>query len=210
MSKSRPSLIRRLFGLLALVALLLCAWRWRAPLLVGMARAWMVNEPVPHADAIVVLGGGLEDRPFVAAQFYHEGRARRILLAQPQLSPTAEMGLTQPEADVAWQVLRRKGVPDEAVQMIGSNVTSTLDEARAIKVWAQQNKPGTLLVPTDVFHTRRARWILQRTLKGTGVDVRVTAIEPRRYQSTNWWQHEDGLIAFQNEVVKFGYYLLKY
>ena len=41
-------------------------------------------------------------------------------------------------------------------------------------------------------------------------EVHVTAIDPPGYRGTNWWQHEDGLIAFQNEVVKSFYYRLKY
>ncbi len=64
--------------------------------------------------------------------------------------------------------------------------------------------------PTDLFHTRRARWICAKVLRGTGVEVRMAAVDSPLYCATNWWQHEEGLIAFQNEVVKSLYDHLKY
>src|ERR1039458_2085853 len=72
---------RRLLGLsvLCLLCSVLC-FAFRSPLLTGLANAWIVNEPLERADAIVVLGGGLEIRPFEAARLYHEGLAPKVLL----------------------------------------------------------------------------------------------------------------------------------
>jgi len=36
------------------------------------------------------------------------------------------------------------------------------------------------------------------------------AIDPVRYNATNWWQREEGVIALQNEWLKTVYYRLKY
>jgi len=30
------------------------------------------------------------------------------------------------------------------------------------------------------------------------------------YTPADWWQHENGVVAFQNEVLKFFYYWFKY
>ncbi|MEI8042873.1 MAG: YdcF family protein [Verrucomicrobiota bacterium] len=176
----------------------------------GLATAWIVNEPLAKADAIVVLGGGLEYRPFAAARLFREGVSQHILVTQPELSPTAQAGLVVPEFDLARQLLLTNGVAPGAIQALGTNVTSTRDEALALAAWVRLNHARSVLIPTDVFHSRRVRWIFSRALRGTGARVCVTAIEPTRYQSTNWWQHEEGLIGFQNEVVKSAYYHLKY
>src|ERR1017187_3127237 len=61
------------------------------PLLPGLANAWIVNEPLAKADAIVVLGGGLEIRPFEAARLYQEGLAPKILLMDVKPSPTTKL-----------------------------------------------------------------------------------------------------------------------
>ena len=47
-------------------------------------------------------------------------------------------------------------------------------------------------------------------LTGSGAVPRIVALDPLEYTSADWWQHEEGLIAFQNEVIKFVYYRLKY
>lgn len=194
---------------LCLLLLILC-FVFRAPVLTGLARLWIVNDPPAKADAILVLGGGLEYRPFVAASFYTNGLAPKILMAQPKLSPTAEMGLTVPEYQIAHNVLLRLGVPANAIEMIGTNVSSTREEALAVRQWADQNRARSVLIPTDLFHTRRVRRMFHRALRGSTTEVRIVAVELPRYNASNWWQHEEGLITFENEVIKSLYYWLKY
>jgi hypothetical protein len=102
---------------------------FHTPLLTALANAWIVNEPLEKADAIVVLGGGLETRPFAAAALYQLSTNNyphcKVLLTQPEVPPTARMGLTVPEFVIARQVLLSNGMPATAIQMIGTNVTST-------------------------------------------------------------------------------------
>jgi uncharacterized SAM-binding protein YcdF (DUF218 family) len=192
------------------VLLSLLCFLFRAPILRGLADAWIVNDPPSHADAIVVLGGGLETRPFAAARLYREGYAPRILVTRPKASPTDEIGLTPREQDIARQVLVREGVPDSAIVGIGEDVQSTHDESLALGAWLRTNHASRVLIPTDVFHTRRVRWAFSKQLKGSGVAVSVEAIPVREYTVADWWRHEQGLVAFQNEVLKMGYYWLKY
>lgn len=61
-----------------------------------------------------------------------------------------------------------------------------------------------------VFPTRRVRWIVERELGAVGVRVMVDALIPREYAITDWWRHEEGLTAFQNEVIKYLFYRIKY
>jgi predicted dehydrogenase len=42
-------------------------------------------------------------------------------------------------------------------------------------------------------------------------EVQVTAlVDKNTTRANDWWRHEEGLIAFQNEWVKLPYYWLKY
>jgi uncharacterized SAM-binding protein YcdF (DUF218 family) len=209
---------------------------FRSPLLRAAANAWIINDPVTHADAIIVLGGGLEYRPFAAARIYsnlvHQStlnpqrstpNSLKVLITQPELPPTTQMGLTLPEFVLARQVLLTNGVPASAIQMLGTNVTSTRDEALAVRAWLATNSATCIIIPTDILHTRRVRWIFQKALSdirlpasdlrppaSDRIQVRVAAVELPRYSATNWWQREEGLVSFQNEVVKSLYYHLRY
>jgi hypothetical protein len=54
------------------------------------------------------------------------------------------------------------------------------------------------------------RWVVERELAGTGTRVQVPALDNPDYNPSNWWNDEKGVVEFQNEVIKYGYYRLKY
>lgn len=203
--------LRRLAWLLAFgCGLLLMACVFRAPLLTGLAEVWVVNDPVTKADAIVILGGGLENRPFAAAKLFHDGVAPQILYMNVRLSPAEELGITSPEKEQTHRILLSNNVPETAMTVIGTNVASTYDESRAVRAWIEKTGTKSIVIPTDPFHTRRVRWIFIRELRDTKTQIHVVAIKPLRYGIEDWWQHEEGVIAFQNEWAKLPYYWLKY
>jgi len=183
---------------------------FRAPLLTGLADAWVVNDPVTKADAIVVLGGGVENRPFAAAKLYHEGVAPMILYTDVRPGPAEEMGIVSPEAQLTRRILLSNNVPETAMTMIGTNVASTYDEAMAVRAWVDKTGAKSIIIPTDPFHTRRAFWIFNQELRGLKTEVCVVPVNPVRYRTRDWWRHEEGVIAFQNEVIKYIYYRLVY
>ena len=94
--------------------------------------------------------------------------------------------------------------------VIGTNVASTFDESRAVRAWAQKTGASTIIITTDMFHTRRARWIFRRELRDLPVKIGVVPVDPIRYKINNWWQNEEGLIQFQNELIKSLYYHSKH
>ena len=201
---------RLCLALLALGILLLAGYVFRAPILRTSADLWIVNQSVTNADAIVVLGGGLQTRPFAAAKLYHEGLAPRILLMNVRSDPTTELGITSTEQELTRKVLLAQGVAETNLVAIGNRVASSHDEAMAVRDWAKQSGAKRLLIPTDLFHTRRARWLFEKELGGMSVAVIVTAVPTGQYTAANWWQNEEGLVSFQNEVIKYAFYRLKY
>ena len=207
-----PKRLRRLLWFSASAcALLLGCYIFRAPLLTGLANAWIVNDAPEKADAIVVLGGKPDIRPFEAARLYHAGVAPRILYMDVKLTPAAEKGQMLSEREITRRILLSNDVPDTAMTAVGNGVNSTYDESLAVRSWlATNNSAKTILIATDLSHTRRARWIFRKELQGAGVQVRIHAIDPPEYGTTNWWKHEEGLIAFETEFIKDAYYHLKY
>jgi hypothetical protein len=97
----------------------------------------------------------------------------------------------------------RNNVPESALLAVGTNVASTYDESRAVRAWAKQTGATSIIITTELFHTRRE-------LRDTPVKIYVSAVDPVRYKINNWWRNEEGLIAFQNEVIKSVYYRFEY
>jgi uncharacterized SAM-binding protein YcdF (DUF218 family) len=207
----RPSRFRKwLWRIVALLVVALAAYALRAPILRGVANAYVVDDPVAKADAVVVLGGGANTRPFAAAKLFHEGYAPRVLVMNTEREPTDELGVTTPDSELNRRVLRALKVPDAAITAVGRDVASTHDEAMAVRDWAQRNGAKRVIVPTDLFHTRRVNWLFSRTLNPIGAKVCVRAIPDWKFSTTNWWQHENGLVSFQNEAMKLALYWCRY
>ncbi len=186
------------------------AWTARAPLLRGVADLWIVSDPLMPADAAVVLGGGLEDRPFAAAEFYHRGLVKRVLVSQVAEERSGTIGAVPGHTEANRLVLLSLGVPATAIESFGTSNKSTKDEALALRQWAESHAVKALIVPTEIFGTRRVRWMFRREFEGQDVRIIVPSYEPSQYTAAEWWKTEQGIVAFQNEILKYLYYRLKY
>jgi uncharacterized SAM-binding protein YcdF (DUF218 family) len=196
-----------LAGILA--AVIVTGWTARAPLLRSAAEAWIAGDDPEPADAVAVLGGGLDTRPFAAADYYRRALVKKVLISNVGADPAERLGVLSSHVEYNRRVLLKLGVPESAIEPVGENLANTYQEVRALRDWATRTKARSIIVPTEVFSTRRVRWTLHRVLGGTVV-IRVTALAPYGYDRDNWWQHEAGVIAFQNEVIKYLYYRMKY
>ena len=205
---------RRFVGRLGVAIFLLVAvgvgiWLQRASLLRGVAELWIISDQVTPADAVAVLGGDLDTRPFVAADLYKRGLVPRVLVSQVKEGRASTLGLIPGHSELNRMVLLKLGVPDAAIAMFGEANGSTKDEAVALRDWADGHDISRIIVPTECFSARRVRWIFDREFAGTSVRLEIPTFGAD-YTCTEWWKSEAGMIAFQNEVMKYLYYRLKY
>src|SRR5258706_9846749 len=116
------------FAALAAVLLIVLLYVFRIPILIGAANAWIVNEPITNADAVVILGGGLQYRAFEAIKLYEAGKCRKLLVVKVELEPSDEAGVTEPDHVKVKRLLEKKGVPSDAIIEIGDACSSTWDD----------------------------------------------------------------------------------
>ncbi len=209
--KLRPHRSLRIFWIsVALAATLVAvgAYLLRSPLLAVAAQAWVVDDVPAQADAIAVLGGGAQFRTFAAARLFHAGVAPRVAFLDVGLGPDerARGETVSGETRLLRAVLLNERVPEENIVLVGRGETSTAEEARALREWAVKSGVKRLLIPTDYFHTRRVSWYFRKVFAGSGVETCVQAVPAGAYTPADWWRHEDGVIAFQNEVIKTALY----
>src|SRR5262245_15777671 len=195
---------------LLLAVLAAGVWLGRALLLRVAADLWIVSDPINPSDVAVVLGGTLEVRPFAAAEVYHKGLVTKVLVSQVAEARYTALGGIPGHSELNRMLLVRLGVPEAAIEMFGQANNNTRDEAHALKEWANQHRISRIVIPTEIFAARRVRWIFTREFAGSSVRVEVPSFEPPGHTRAGWWKTEAGMVAFQNEILKYLYYRLKY
>jgi uncharacterized SAM-binding protein YcdF (DUF218 family) len=195
---------------LVLTGLSAGAWLAREPLLRGAADLWIVSDEVTHADVVAVLGGEIEVRPFAAADLYHRGLVKKVLVSSNEENRAVVIGAAQGHAETNRRVLLKLGVPENAIETFGQANKNTKDEAVALREWVERHRASSIIIPTEVFAARRVRWVFNREFAGRGIRIQVPSFEPPDYTPREWWRTAAGLITFQNEVIKYIYYRLKY
>lgn len=168
-----------------------------------------VSEAPRPVDAVLVLGGGVDTRPFVAAALVKKGLAKRVLL--PSVKPTQDAvdGTHPDEVTITRKVLLARGVPEECITVLPGEVNSTEDEANVLNRILQSQPGITVAVVTSDFHTRRARGIFRAVLGARIKQVHFVAAPTDGFGSSDWWQCEEGTCTYLNEYAKLIVYTLK-
>ena len=186
------------------------AWFQREALLRYAAEQWVVSDDIHPADAIVVLGGGVNTRPFTAAEDYLSGLAHRILVTDARPSKVETLGILPSHVEINRRVLIKLGVPETDIETIGNALSSTFEEGQSLREWAIRSHARSIIAPTEAFSSRRVRWTLTQALAGTGASVQIQMLDYPDDSYVTWWKTDQGLIAFQNEVMKYLYYRYTY
>ena len=201
---------RALVTLLLLASVCASVWYSRATLLRGAAELWVVSDPLVQTDAVAIFGGGLGVRPFAAADYYKEGLTKKILVSDVRLDTAKMLGVLPSDVALTRSVLIKLGVPETAIEVFGNGLSNTYQEAVALREWAVRTQARSVVVPTQAFSSRRVRWVLEHAFTGTGIQVKVVALDNPEYSLSDWWKDEKAVIEFQNEVIKYVYYRFKY
>ena len=201
--RHRWFLVALIFGLWVLVA-------WLA------ARFLIVNTTLTKADAIVVMSGSSVywERTDRAAEYYRQGLANRVLLTNDNLR--GEWSSAEQRNPFFWERARnnlmRLGVPAERIEVIGQPVTSTYEEAEALRDYAVAHQLRSLLVVTSAYHSRRALWTLEKVFANTGTQLSLQSIESGEQTPSplTWWLHFRGWRMVVGEYVKNVYYRISF
>jgi hypothetical protein len=186
------------------------AWTARAPLLQGAADLWIVSDPVTASDVAVVLGGGVDVRPFAAAELFHKGLVKKVLVSQVSDGRAVAIGAQPGHTEVNRQVLLKLGVPADAIETFGDSNKNTKEEALAVLEWTQRHASRAVIIPVGSFEARRVRWTFRHEFAGQPVRIEVSASDSPQYVRANWWKDDPAIVLFVIEILKFIYYRLKF
>jgi len=158
---------------------------------------WLVVEdPLVHADVIVVLSGRLPERAVEAARVYHAGFADQVWISPPT-SPVDDLKAMKisylGEDFYNEKVLIAKGVPPDTIRILERADANTEEEVRQIAEVLHSMDLHSAIIVTSKPHTRRVRTIW-RKLVGSQPRMIVRYPQDDTYDGAHWWRHtQDGL-----------------
>lgn len=157
----------------------------RGPILRFIAEAWIVEDPLDRADALIVLSDDnfYADRATRAAELFREGKAPLVVASGRRLRPNAGI------AELMEHDLVERGVPRERILRVSHDADNTREEAEALVRTAKERKWRSVIVVTSNYHTRRARYIFRRVFPQgpQGIEVRVASARDGEFDPSLWY-----------------------
>ncbi len=123
--------------------LIVCLIQLEMVIVLYPQQALTIDSGEVTADALVVLGGGLEARPERAAELFKQGAAPKIVVS----------GVGDTDANTL--VLEQNGVPDAAIIREDKSV-STLENAKFSIPLLRKIGAHRVIIVTSWYHSRRA------------------------------------------------------
>jgi uncharacterized SAM-binding protein YcdF (DUF218 family) len=158
---------------------------------------WLVVEdPLVHADVIVILSGRLPERAVEAARIYKAGYADQVWISPP-VSPVDDLKAMKisylGEDFYNEKVLIAKGVPPDAIRILEYPDANTEAEIRQTVEELRKMNFHSVIIVTSKPHTRRVRTIW-RKLVGSEPRMIVHYAHDDAFDGAHWWRHtQDGL-----------------
>jgi uncharacterized SAM-binding protein YcdF (DUF218 family) len=172
-------------------------------------------DKIEPSDAIIELSGGEGDRDLETADLFAAHAAPIVVLtteresaALPELLRRG-VRVERPHAQ-RRRYLKELGVPESAIVVLPEQARSTYDEAVLVSAWIKSRQIRSVIVVSSAYHTRRAGYIFERMLRGTGVTVRMRPAAFDRYKPDEWWTDRNTLLWGLFEWQKTIYYRLRY
>lgn len=201
MPAKNPNSLRRATNVSAAFALLICV----AAFVVfrGVGR-WLVREdPLAHADAIIVLSGSMPHRAEGAADVFRAGYAPQVWLTRPEgpARELAAMGITfSGEEQYSREVLVHNGLPASAILILPDEIIDTEQEIDEISKELRAERKTTVIIVTSAPHTRRVR-ALWRRLAAPGQHAIVRAASEDPFDRDHWWRNTRDAYAVVRELM---------
>jgi uncharacterized SAM-binding protein YcdF (DUF218 family) len=194
----RKHKLRIISALIFLVVLAATVFAWR-----GVGR-WLVREdPLTHADALVVLSGGLPYRAEAAAHYFESGYADEVWLTRPEgpSDQLKELGIQYVgEEDYNRQILNHLHVPESDVRILPDTIMDTEQEVEGITRELRKAGKSRVIIVTSPEHTRRVR-ALWRHLAGEDLRAIVRAAPEDPFDADHWWRNTRDALSVVRELL---------
>lgn len=168
---------------------------------------YLIIQDKPKKVDMIVTSSGAEYRTEYAIELYKQGLAPKLFFTGGYSEKNQRV-----EAEWSRRLALDAGAPDDAVIIDTTDVVSTYQEALRLRNYidAHPETISTIMIVTDPYHTRRAKWAY-KTVFGDQLKVRMV---PVPFEKTNlsktWWKDANSSKMVWNEYVKLVFYIIRY
>jgi uncharacterized SAM-binding protein YcdF (DUF218 family) len=203
---SHPSgCVRKIGGVVGCIIFVLVLTFFGYLFLRGLGAFLIIADELTPVDAIVILGGGDEGRMEEALELYREKYARLIILTETG-NRIDEFDYLQ-SFDLQIQLMNN-GVPSGNILITDSQVTSTLEEAQALKQLFDRRQISSAIIITDPYHTKRTSIIFNDVFSDQEKQIVFRPVAPSWFTSRTWFLSADGWKYSTLEYLKLVAYKL--
>jgi len=176
----------------------------------GLSKVWLTQNPLQKADALVILGGGInaktgemsiktEERTLSGAELFKNDVAPIVIVAGGKVGKNP-----YPEAPAMAELLMLKGVPFESIVQEDQS-ENTWENAQNVIAITRANNWKKLIVLTSDFHTYRAC----KFFREQGVDIICRSADRNVINQHTFKRRILGSKAVLREFAANCYYWLK-
>ena len=158
-------------------------------LLRGAGAYLIVADEMEPAKAVVVLSGGTESRMREALRLYNDNFGDVVILTETG-EEIADLEVLH-SFDMRIQLMNN-GVPSGNILITSIEVSSTVDEAKAVLDLMSRRQLSSVIVVTDPYHTRRTRKIFNDIFQGSNIDLFIRPVRGSWFNSRSWFLSPQG------------------
>ncbi len=148
------------------------------------------SPPVPRADGIVALTGGM-DRLSVATALLEKGAGKRLLITGVHIGITKD----------ALRRLLHAGRKFDCCADLGFQAANTRGNAKETTTWARAHNYKSLILVTASYHMPRS--LIEFGAEMPGIKLVCYPVAPEHFNLRGWWHDPLTFSILQWEYVKF-------
>jgi len=174
--------------------------------LISYAKFFKVDNATKGADIILILAGNTNTRVKKAIELYENNYSKAVAMTTTKAIKNPKYSFLLSDFNLTKEMLLDSDIEPLIISSIKDGATSTFDEA--IDLLNSDLNLSRVILVTDSFHSRRARYAFEKIFDDTNVTFEVASATNRIYNESNWYKTEAGLSSYISEGFKFIIYIL--
>lgn len=168
----------------------------------------IVDKPLSHADALVVMAGSMSERLPAAVRLFREGISPEILLTNDGILSAWSDEQHRNLFHVEWAESELLGmqIPRKAIVKLAYTSSGSIYDALNSRTEIIAKGIHSIIIVTSDYHSRRSLWIFEKVLRGHPVTVGVYPAKSAVSTSSDFTK----FLELSREMIKYLYYTYSY